>query len=127
MKRSIFVFVGAAMTLPAFAQSRPVSDSTVYSQEKEVKTLQEVVVSVQKRNQSSLEVPVAVSALSGTDLLKLDVRQFDELSEYIPGMQMQLQSPNNPSNSARCIIVSINTACRCNCKVRTIRGMLSGA
>ncbi|MDR0613664.1 MAG: TonB-dependent receptor [Dysgonamonadaceae bacterium] len=96
MKRSIFVFVGAAMTLPAFAQSRPVSDSTVYLQEKEVKTLQEVVVSVQKRNQSSLEVPVAVSALSGTDLLKLDVRQFDELSEYIPGMQMQLQSPNNP-------------------------------
>ena len=96
MKGSIFVFVWSAMTLLAFAQSRAIPDSTVYSQEKEVKPLQEVVVSVQKRNQSSLEVPVAVTALSGTDLMKLDVRQFDELSEYIPGMQMHLQSPNNP-------------------------------
>jgi outer membrane receptor protein involved in Fe transport len=94
MKKSIFVLIGAAMTLQVLAQ---VPDSTVHSQkEKEAITLKEVVVSVQKRNQSSLEVPVAVNALSGTDLIKLDVRQFDELSEYIPGMQMQLQSPNNP-------------------------------
>jgi outer membrane receptor protein involved in Fe transport len=79
------------------AQSLPAPDSTLLSQkEKETKTLQEVVVSVQKRNQSSLEVPVAVNALSGMDLIKLDIRQFDELSEHIPGMQMQLQSPNNP-------------------------------
>jgi outer membrane receptor protein involved in Fe transport len=94
MKRSILVLIGAAMTLPVLAQA---PDSTVHSQkEKEAVTLKEVVVSVQKRNQSSLEVPVAVNALSGMDLIKLDVRQFDELSEYIPGMQMQLQSPNNP-------------------------------
>jgi outer membrane receptor protein involved in Fe transport len=78
----------AGMALPGSAQYHALPDSTIH--------LQEVVVSVQKRNQSSLEVPVAVNALSGLDLIKLDVRQFDELSEYIPGMQMQLQSPNNP-------------------------------
>ncbi|MDR2804508.1 MAG: TonB-dependent receptor [Dysgonamonadaceae bacterium] len=94
MKRSISLFLLAGTALPVFAQSRTLPDSTVYSPGE--KTLQEVVVSVQKRNQSSLDVPVAVSALSGLDLLRLDVRQFDELSEYIPGMQMQLQSPNNP-------------------------------
>jgi outer membrane receptor protein involved in Fe transport len=86
MKQSIFVFIMTGMTLSGFAQTP--SDSALH--------LKEVVVSVQKRNQSSLEVPVAINALSGLDLMKLDVRQFDELSEYIPGMQMQLQSPNNP-------------------------------
>jgi outer membrane receptor protein involved in Fe transport len=81
------------MTLQVLAQ---VPDSIVHSQREKEVVLEEVVVSVQKRNQSSLEVPVSVNALSGADLIKLDVRQFDELSEYIPGMQMQLQSPNNP-------------------------------
>ncbi|MDD2438489.1 MAG: TonB-dependent receptor [Massilibacteroides sp.] len=58
--------------------------------------LNEVVVTTQKRTQSNIEVPIAVSALSGDNLLKLNIQQLDELSEYIPGMQMQLQSPNNP-------------------------------
>jgi outer membrane receptor protein involved in Fe transport len=95
MKRCIFVFVLTGLTLSVFAQSQAVQDSTIRSQDWTI-ALDEVVVSVQKRNQSSLEVPIAINALSGTDLIKLDVRQFDELSEHIPGMQMQLQSPNNP-------------------------------
>jgi hypothetical protein len=85
MKRCIFVFILAGVVPSVFAQSRALPDSTVRSQEWTI-TLEEVEVSVQKRNQSSLEVPIAVNALSGTDLIKLDVRQFDELSEYIPGM-----------------------------------------
>jgi outer membrane receptor protein involved in Fe transport len=97
MKRSIILFILSGIAVSASAQAQAVPDSIVYPQgENDAKTLKEVVVSVQKRNQSSLEVPVAVSALSGLDLIALDVRQFDELSEYIPGMQMQLQSPNNP-------------------------------
>ncbi|MDR0768958.1 MAG: hypothetical protein LBE71_03510 [Dysgonamonadaceae bacterium] len=40
---------------------------------------------------TSLSV-IAQTQTAVTDLIKLDVRQFDELSEYIPGMQMQLQS-----------------------------------
>ncbi|MDR0745578.1 MAG: hypothetical protein LBF17_03680, partial [Mediterranea sp.] len=96
MKRRIFVFIGVAIALPALAQPLSAPDSTLLPQKEKEVMLQEVVVSVQKHNQSRLEVPVAVNALSGTDLIKLDIRQFDELSEYIPGMQMQLQSPNNP-------------------------------
>ncbi|MDR3365406.1 MAG: TonB-dependent receptor [Prevotellaceae bacterium] len=87
------------MALSVLAQPKAVSDSAHSQGEQEALkrvALSDVVVSVQKRNQSSLEVPVAINALSGLDLMKLDVRQLDELSEYIPGMQMQLQSPNNP-------------------------------
>lgn len=65
--------------------------------EEDSKVLNEVVVTTQKRNQSSIEVPAAVNALSGNNLVRLNIQQLDELSEYIPGMQMQLQSPNNPS------------------------------
>ncbi len=58
--------------------------------------LGEVVVSTQKRAQSSIDVPVSVSALSGLSLKKLNIQQFDEVAQYIPGVQIQLQSPNNP-------------------------------
>jgi outer membrane receptor protein involved in Fe transport len=92
MKQNFFTVLWTATIFPAFAQTQPSADSVI---RRDV-VLQEVEVSVQKRNQSSLDVPIAVNALSGTDLIKLDVRQFDELSEYIPGMQMQMQSPNNP-------------------------------
>lgn len=64
--------------------------------QEDTQLLNEVVVTTQKRSQSNIEVPAAVSALSGENLTVLNVRQLDELSEYIPGMQMQLQSPNNP-------------------------------
>lgn len=59
--------------------------------------LNEVVVTTQKRAQSSVEVPFAVSAMTGGNLGKLNIYQMDELANFTPGVQIQLQSPNNPS------------------------------
>ncbi|WEK38278.1 MAG: TonB-dependent receptor [Candidatus Pseudobacter hemicellulosilyticus] len=59
--------------------------------------LEEVLVSTQKRLQSRVDVPIAVSAISGPAMNRLNIRQYDELAQYVPGLQMQLQSPNNPS------------------------------
>ncbi|MFD2968576.1 TonB-dependent receptor [Sphingobacterium bambusae] len=58
--------------------------------------LGEVLVSTQRRTQTSVEVPVSVSVVSGDILNKMNIRQMDEMAEFIPGMQIQLQSPNNP-------------------------------
>lgn len=58
--------------------------------------LGEVVISTQKRRQTNIEVPIAVSALTGNALQKLNITEFDALAQYIPGLQIQLQSPNNP-------------------------------
>jgi outer membrane receptor protein involved in Fe transport len=77
-------------------QQLPARENMRVVMKEDAKILNEIVVTTQKRNQSSTEVPIAINALSGENLVRLDVRQFDELSEYIPGMQMQLQSPNNP-------------------------------
>lgn len=78
------------------SKEMPVSDRMQVVLQEDARQLNEVVVTTQKRTQSNIEVPAAVSALSGNSLTKMNIQQLDELSEYIPGMQMQLQSPNNP-------------------------------
>lgn len=71
------------------------ADITVVLRE-DTHTLGEVVVTTQKRSQSNIEVPAAVSAVSGSSLKQLNLQQFDEVAQFIPGVQIQLQSPNNP-------------------------------
>ena len=58
--------------------------------------LGEVIVTTQKKSQSSLEVPVAVSAVTGSMMEKLNMHQLDEMVQFTPGVQIQLQSPNTP-------------------------------
>lgn len=58
--------------------------------------LNEVVVTTQKKEQTNIEVPISISAITARSLDRLEVSDFDALSQYIPGLQMQLQSPNNP-------------------------------
>ena len=59
-------------------------------------TLGEVIVTTQKKRQSSLEVPVAVSAVTGSVMEKLNMHQMDEMAQFTPGVQIQMQSPNTP-------------------------------
>jgi outer membrane receptor protein involved in Fe transport len=59
-------------------------------------TLQAVAVTAQKRTESAQDVPLTVSALEATFLRQQAVQQFDALSAYVPGLNVQLQSPNNP-------------------------------
>lgn len=54
------------------------------------------IVTAQRREQSILNVPIAVSSQDGEFLEDLNIRDLDAFSEYIPGLQVQLQSPNNP-------------------------------
>jgi outer membrane receptor protein involved in Fe transport len=59
-------------------------------------TLGAVAVTAQKRTESLQEVPVAVTAYDNTFLKTQSVQQFDQLSDYVPGLNVQMQSPNNP-------------------------------
>jgi iron complex outermembrane recepter protein len=58
--------------------------------------VESVTVTAQKREQSQIEVPMALTAYSGQFLEKLNVQEFDKLSLYVPGFVVQNQSPNNP-------------------------------
>ena len=58
--------------------------------------VQEVVVTAQKREQSVLDVPIALTAYSGETLEALGLSEFEELGQFVPGFDVQNQSPNNP-------------------------------
>ena len=56
----------------------------------------EIIVSAQKRAQSDRDVPLAISAFSADNLEALGVEQFDDLADFVPGLEVQEQSANNP-------------------------------
>jgi iron complex outermembrane recepter protein len=56
----------------------------------------EIIVTAQKRTQSASDVPISLTAYSGEKLQELGLRELDDLSNFVPGLQVQLQSPNNP-------------------------------
>lgn len=55
-----------------------------------------VTVTVQKREQALKDVPVSVSALDSEFLDNLGLDEFDSVARFVPGFEVQEQSPNNP-------------------------------
>jgi outer membrane receptor protein involved in Fe transport len=62
----------------------------------EASSVEELVVTAQKREQKTIDVPIALTAYSGTFLDEIGVQEFEELSAFVPGFEVQNQSPNNP-------------------------------
>ncbi|MEM0928455.1 MAG: TonB-dependent receptor [Pseudomonadota bacterium] len=56
----------------------------------------EIIVTAQKRDQVITDVPAAITAFTQDDLDYLGVQQFDDLADFIPGLEVQEQSANNP-------------------------------
>jgi outer membrane receptor protein involved in Fe transport len=55
-----------------------------------------LIVTAQKRSQVVQEVPIAMTTYDGSFLQETNIYEFDALSDYVPGLQVQIQSPNNP-------------------------------
>lgn len=81
-------FAGTALAAPAAAQD----DAAIET----IETIDVIVVTAQKREQSSLEVPVTITAYSGDFLVQNGIEEFNELGEFVPGLVVQEQSVNNP-------------------------------
>jgi iron complex outermembrane receptor protein len=56
----------------------------------------EIVVTAQKREQRIADVPVTVTAVTGAKMASIGVNSLSEVAAYIPGLQIQEQSANNP-------------------------------
>jgi len=56
----------------------------------------QIIVTAQKIEQRALDVPITISAVTGERAEELGVTDLDELSNYIPGLNIQEQSANNP-------------------------------
>ncbi|MBT8080308.1 MAG: TonB-dependent receptor [Gammaproteobacteria bacterium] len=56
--------------------------------------LEEIVVTAQKREQNIQDVGIAITALSGTQLQELNLDNMQEISQQIPGLQLQTFTPS---------------------------------
>jgi outer membrane receptor protein involved in Fe transport len=74
----------------AFAQSEP-----------EPAQLAPLIVTAQKRGQSIEEVPIAITAYSGTFLETVGATRYEDLAPLVPGFFVSSQAPNNPSINIR--------------------------
>lgn len=55
-----------------------------------------IVVTAQKIEQRAIDVPITISAMSDERMRKIGISDLDELSNYVPGLNIQEQSANNP-------------------------------
>ncbi len=82
---SAALVLGLAAT-PGLAQ-QAAADETMFD---------EIIVTAQKTEQKIVDVPITITAYTGRTLRDLGVTQFDQLAAYVPGLNVQEQSPNNP-------------------------------
>lgn len=75
---SASALAGAALAEPSFAQSRPAPAAN---------TIEELIVTAQKREESAQEVPIALTALSGESLERQGVIGFQDLSTRVPSLR----------------------------------------
>lgn len=97
-KKTLLCFAVAAVTVPAGVLAQSGQQST-----REGGTLEEVIVTAERREGSLQEVPIAVSAISTEALEKLQVTEARNLERYVPSLRMSnnVTSPTNLSPSLR--------------------------
>ncbi len=94
MKRFSLVAVLLASAAPGAALAQAsVQDRAA---EEDARDANEIIVTAQKIEQRAKDVPITISAVTGERIAELGVGDLDELSSYIPGLNIQEQSANNP-------------------------------
>ena len=84
------------VSLAVLAAAMPVAAFADTAAETPTGFIETVTVTAQKRVQNPIDVPLALTAYSGDFLQKVDIQEFDKLSLFVPGFEVQNQSPNNP-------------------------------
>jgi iron complex outermembrane receptor protein len=96
MNRALFASAASALALlaasPAFAQGTPAPAAPAAEPEGEG----DIVVTAQLRSQRLNEVPIALSVIDERLMEDLGLNDFEDLARFVPGFEVQNQSPNNP-------------------------------
>jgi outer membrane receptor protein involved in Fe transport len=85
---ALFMFAAAPLAATEVAADAAIADTG--------NDLAEIIVTAQKSEQKLSDVPITLTAYSGKSLRELGVTQFDQLAAFVPGLNVQEQSPNNP-------------------------------
>lgn len=84
---SMAFILASTASLPALAQALP--EATGESGDV-------IIVTAQKREEKQIDVPITLSAISGDRMRTLGVSDLDEVAFFVPGLNIQEQSANNP-------------------------------
>ncbi|TNY25999.1 hypothetical protein BV497_11045 [Fulvimonas soli] len=104
LARSVQGLLLAAAPLAAHAQQQaPAAPAPAGSTARaaDAINLNQVTVTAQKREQQVVDVPISISAYSSDFLRRFGISDVEALSRYVPGVQVQVQSPNNPGIAVR--------------------------
>ena len=94
------------VSLTAFASiAAAASPANAASAESSVGTLQEVVVTAQKREQTMIDVPQSISVVSGAALEQQQAGSFADYLKLVPGLQLVQSSPGY----GRLVLRGLNT------------------
>lgn len=97
MHRMNMILGGAALVVAATAGSSTAlaqADQTARPAEQVV--LDEVVVTARKREESIQDVPVAISAMTESDIENADIRGLSDIAASVPGLQYSDQGGQTP-------------------------------
>lgn len=84
------LLAAAAVAWPAAAFAQDTASGS------EAPVSDDIVVTAQKREQSPIEVPIALTAYDARALERLGIQTLEQLALFTPGFEVQQQSPNNP-------------------------------
>lgn len=93
MKKTFLL--GSALTTSLIFSANAFAQESV-SPDSDNDNVDTIVVTAQKFEQKLVDVPITISAVTGDRIRELGVSDLDELSAYVPGLNIQEQSANNP-------------------------------
>ena len=76
-----------------YAHATPASDASTVPSD----SIQEIVVTAQRRNENMQDVPITIQALTGDTLTQLNVTTFEEFSKYLPNVTSASIGPGQGS------------------------------
>lgn len=94
----------AAVSLPVFATA------TAHAETPDAAPADSIIVTAQLREQDPIDVPMALSVVGNEQMDRMGLYEFDALSRFVPGFDVQNQSPNNPGFVMRGITSDSGTA-----------------
>lgn len=93
MRTKLIVLGGVSLlsfAMPAFAQEAALADDASIDNG-------EIIVSARRREESLRDVPLTIQAVTGSQLQKLEIRQFEDVTKLVPGLSL---SKNGASSTA---------------------------
>ena len=69
--------------------------------EKKIISLEAVTVTAQQREQQVLDIPITMSVISRQALESNHIHNMEQLSDFVPGMNVRVQTPHRPNIAIR--------------------------